>query len=131
MAKVSASIGKELYKVEIVSRSGNKLIADEPVAIGGKNLGFSPKELLASSLAACTSATLRMYADHKEWDLTEVNVDIELHRDDAENITTINRSIELTGNLNGKQRMRLLAVANNCPLHKILSNPIKINTVIV
>jgi putative redox protein len=131
MAKVSASIGKELYKVEIVSRSGNKLIADEPVAIGGKNLGFSPKELLASSLAACTSATLRMYADHKEWDLTEVNVDIELHRDDAENITTINRSIELTGNLNGEQRMRLLAVANNCPLHKILSNPIKINTVIV
>jgi putative redox protein len=131
MTKVSASIGKELYKVEIVSRSGNKLIADEPIAIGGKNLGFSPKELLASSLAACTSATLRMYADHKEWNLTEVKVDIELHRDDAENITTINRNIELIGNLNEEQKLRLLAVANNCPLHKILSNPIKINTVII
>lgn len=131
MAKVSASIGKELYKVEIISHSGNKLIADEPIAIGGKNLGFSPKELLASSLAACTSATLRMYANHKEWDLTEVHVDIELNRDDAENITTINRNIKLTGSLSEEQRVRLLAVANNCPLHKILSNPIKINTAII
>lgn len=131
MAKVSASIGKELYKVEIISRSGNKLIADEAIAIGGKNLGFSPKELLASSLAACTSITLRMYPDHKEWDLTEVKVDIELNRDATENITTINRNIELIGNLNEEQRIRLLAVANNCPLHKILSNPIKINTVIL
>ncbi len=86
---------------------------------------------MASSLAACTSATLRMYANHKEWDLTEVHVDIELNRDDAENITTINRNIKLTGSLSEEQRVRLLAVANNCPLHKILSNPIKINTAII
>lgn len=131
MAKISASIGKELYRVDIVSGSGNQLIADEPIAAGGKNLGFSPKELLASSLAACTSATLRMYADHKQWDLIEVKVYIELNRDEAENITTINRNIELTGDLSEEQKVRLLAVANNCPLHKILSNPIKINTVIV
>ena len=131
MAKISASIGKELYKVDIVSGSGNALIADEPIAAGGKNLGFSPKELLGAALAACTSATLRMYADHKVWNLTEVKVDIELNRVEAENITTINRNIELLGNLSEEQRVRLLAVANNCPLHKILSNPIKINTVII
>jgi putative redox protein len=72
-----------------------------------------------------------MYADHKQWDLIEVKVYIELNRDEAENITTINRNIELTGDLSEEQKVRLLAVANNCPLHKILSNPIKINTVIV
>jgi putative redox protein len=131
MIKVSANIGKELYKVEIVSDSGNKIIADESIAIGGKNIGFSPKELLVASLVACTNITLRMYADHKQWDLTEVNVDVEFNRDEAESITNINTNIKLTGNLNEEQIARLLSVANNCPLHKILSNPIKINTTIV
>ena len=60
MAKINASIAKELYKVEIHSPSGNILFADEPIESGGGNKGFSPKELLASSLASCTAATLRM-----------------------------------------------------------------------
>jgi len=63
MAKISSIIKKEKYKIEITSPTGNLVIADEPIEMGGKDLGFSPKELMASSLAACTSATLRMYAD--------------------------------------------------------------------
>ena len=65
MTNVSSTIGKELYKIEIKSPSGNMVIADEPIDKGGKNLGFSPKELLVSALAARTSATVRMYADRK------------------------------------------------------------------
>lgn len=68
MAKITSSIKQELYKVEIKSPTGNVVIADEPVDKGGKDLGFSPKELLASALATCTSATVKMYADRKEWD---------------------------------------------------------------
>ncbi|MGC4020966.1 MAG: OsmC family protein [Cyclobacteriaceae bacterium] len=128
MDSVSARIAKDLYKVEIKSPSGNLVIADEPVDKGGKNLGFAPKELLASALAACTSITLRMYADRKGWDLQEMKVDVSVERDEAANKTTFTRKIDLIGNLNEEQRTRLLAVANACPVHKVLVNPIFIET---
>lgn len=128
MASIASSIKRELYKVEIKSPSGNLVIADEPVANGGQDTGFSPKELLASALAACTSATLRMYADRKGWALEEVQVQINLEYKADETKTVIDRTIQLIGNLDEAQRSRLLAIANACPVHKILSNPIEINT---
>jgi len=128
MAKISSSIKKELYKIEVESPTGNTIIADEPVDKGGKDIGFSPKELLAAALAACTSATVRMYADQKKWPLDEVKIDVELDRDDAANKTVISRKIRFIGALDADQKKRLLAVANACPVHKILSNPVEINT---
>ena len=65
MAKVSSSIKSEPYRIETMPPSGNVVIADEPADKGGKDAGVSPKELLAAALAACTSATVRMYADQK------------------------------------------------------------------
>ena len=65
-----ATIGKQKYKTEI--QAGNHIImADEPEELGGGNLGFTPTELLESSLAACTAMTIRMYADRKGWDLEQ------------------------------------------------------------
>lgn len=128
MAKISSSIKKELYKIEIKSPTGNAIIADEPVDKGGKDTGFSPKELLAAALAACTSATVRMYADQKKWPLDEVKIDVDLERDEAANQTLISRKIRFIGTLDASQTKRLLAVANACPVHKMLSNPIEINT---
>ena len=121
----------ELYKVEIKSSTDNVIFADEPVELGGKDLGFSPNELLASALAACTSATLRMYADHKGWELEEVKLVVELERNDTENKTVISRKLEVIGNLDQTQRVRLLKIAESCPVHKILSNPIVINTELI
>jgi len=131
VAKIKSSIKSEHYKIEIKSPSGNTIIADEPVEIGGKDLGFSPKELLASSLAACTSATVRMYADRKEWDVQEVKIDMELDFVKEENKTVINRKIEFIGNLDEKQKKRLLAIANACPVHKMLSNKMEISSEVV
>lgn len=128
MDKINASIKKELYKVEIKSPSGNVIIADEPTDLGGKDLGFSPKELLAAALAACTSATLRMYADRKGWDLEEVKLEIDLDRDLKENKTIINTKLTVLGNLDETQKERLLTIAKSCPVHKMLSNPIEVNT---
>ena len=128
MARISSSIKKENYKIDITSPSGNLIIADEPIDMGGKNLGFSPKELLASALAACSSATVKMYADRKGWDLEEVKINIELDYIPTENKTVINRKLEFIGNLDDTQKSRLLAIANACPVHKILSNPIEINS---
>ena len=128
MTKITSSIKNENYKVEIKSPSGNIIIADEPTNLGGKDLGFSPMELLASALAACTSATLRMYANRKEWDLQEVKVEIDLEYIKEENKTVINRKMNFIGNLDEIQKSRLLTIANACPIHKILSNPIEINS---
>jgi putative redox protein len=106
-------------------------VADEPISKGGKDTGFSPKELLAAALAACTSATVRMYADKKEWALQEIKLEIDLERDEDQNKTVISRKIEFIGDLDEAQRTRLLRVAESCPVHKILSNPIEIHTQLV
>ena len=129
MAAIKASIGTELYKVEIESPTGNVVIADEPIGKGGQDKGFSPKELLASALGACTCATVRMYADHKGWDLEKVEAAVELI--DEEGQTKLIRKLQITGNLDEEQRTRLLTVANACPIHKILTHPIVIETVLV
>ena len=129
MSKVFASIKKDLYKIAIKTPTGNEIIADEPLDKGGQDTGFSPKELLAAALSACTSATLRMYADRKGWDLQEVKVETELT--EAVEQTLITRKLEFTGNLDQEQKARLIAIANACPVHKILSNPIEIKTELV
>jgi putative redox protein len=130
MAKISSSLKNELYKIEIKSQSGNIVIADEPIDMGGMDRGFSPKELLASALAACSSATVKMYADRKNWDLQEVKINIELDFIAKENKTIVNRKVAFIGNLDESQKSRLLAVANTCPVHKMLSNPIEIITML-
>ncbi|HEY9559250.1 MAG TPA: OsmC family protein [Anseongella sp.] len=127
MAKVTACNGKENYLVEIGSPTGNKVIADEPVDKGGKDNGFSPKELLASALATCTNVTVRMFADRKEWDVQNVQVEIELVEEESK--TTFQRSVTFKGNLDDTQRKRLLAVANACPIHKILTHEIAVETI--
>lgn len=127
MIKITAHIGKELYKTEIESEN-NMIISDEPESDGGKDLGFSPKELLASSLAACTCMTLRMYANRKGWNLTDVKVEVSFDHDSTENKSKIIRNIQLFGDLDNDQKARLLTIANKCPTHKILTNPIEIAT---
>lgn len=131
MASVTSTIKQQLYRIQIESPSGNVVISDEPLEMGGEDLGFSPTELLASSLAACTSATLRMYADKKGWDLKEVKLEIDLDWDDKANKTVISRKIQLLGSLDENQRERLFKVANACPVHKMLTNPIEINTEVI
>lgn len=128
MASITANIEKQLYKIEIKTPTGNILYADEPIEKGGQDKGFSPRELLASSLAACTCATVRMYADRKTWDLEKVNARIELIEEDGQ--TKFTRKLEFIGKLDETQRKRLLAVANACPIHKILTGTIAIETIL-
>jgi len=69
-----------------------------------------------------------MYADHKKWDLQEIKLEIELEQNDTKTKTSINRKLEFIGNLTEEQRTRLLAVADACPVHKLLTNPIEISS---
>lgn len=129
MPKVFATIKNDPYKIDLKSVTGNVVVADEPLDKGGKDLGFSPKELLAAALSACTSATLRMYIERKGWDVPEINVETELIEVNQQ--TALSRKIQFTGNLDEAQKTRLLQVANACPVHKILSNPIEFHTEII
>lgn len=129
MIKIIANNGNENYAVELQSQTANIVIADEPHEKGGRDKGFSPKELLASSLAACTSATVRMYCSHKEWDLTNIFVQVEVI--EKEGKTVFNRKLQFEGNLDELQRIRLLKVANACPVHKILTQANPVDTELI
>lgn len=125
MERVIASIDKIPYKT-LLKSDGNELTSDESISNGGSGKAFTPKQLLASSLAACTSMTLRMYADRKEWNLEKVEVEVRLEL--TEMGTEFKTDIRLSGTLDNEQKEKLLAIANKCPVHKILSHTIRITT---
>ena len=128
--KIHASIGLEPYMTRISAR-GHILVADEPIDNGGKNQGLSPTELVLSGLAACTAATMKMYADRKEWPLDRINVDISIYTEknpDGTQTAHIQRFIHIEGPLTEEQKGRMLQIAEKCPTHRLLTNPIEITT---
>jgi putative redox protein len=125
---ITAEIGTEKYKVTIQWRNG-QLIGDEPVSLGGKDLGPDPYSLLLASLAACTLSTLRMYIDRKGWDIPHISVTLNMGKDDNDNLTTIiQRDIQFGNAITDEQKEKLLLIATKCPVSKILSNNITIHT---
>ncbi|MDR5801571.1 OsmC family protein [Caballeronia sp. LZ001] len=124
-SSVTASIGAADYQVQL--RDGTHgWVADEPATLGGADTGPEPASLLLSSLGACTSITLRMYAKRKGWPLEAVHV--ELSMKSTADGTIIDRQIALTGALDAEQRERLLQIANACPMHKVLSGAVRIDS---
>lgn len=122
---VTAIIGRERYKTELIT-NGHHLIADESEEVGGKNLGPAPGEFLMVSLASCTAITVRMYADRKQWPLEKIRVEVASEKVDK--TTIFIRHVYFEGALDDEQRNRLLQIANACPVHKTLTNPIEIKT---
>ncbi|MCW3169174.1 OsmC family protein [Chryseobacterium sp. 09-1422] len=125
---VKASLGKTKYYTEVIAGE-NRLITDEPTDKGGQNKGFNPFEILATSLASCTAATLRMYIDRKEWDVENIDVEVELENFPLTKLAIFKRNINFEGSeLSEEQLKRLHAIADACPVHKILLNEIEIQT---
>ena len=131
MAEITAYAKEEKYLVQIESISGNEIISDQKNDNEGNDLGLDPKELLAASLAACTNVTIRMYTTHKGWKLDDLKVNVNLDYDKGNNLTKINTTLEFAGDLDEKQKTRILSVAKSCPVHKILTNPVEIETTLL
>lgn len=101
-----------------VCADGHPLMADEPEAMGGTESGPSPFALVAAGLGACTNMTLRMYAEHKGLPVSRIQTTV--HSAHTKDGHTFTRLIALEGDLERTSRERLLAIANKCPVHKML-----------
>jgi putative redox protein len=137
-ARVVARTRGDGFLTDIVA-GGHGLQSDEPIAVGGTDVGPTPYDLLASALGACTAMTLRMYARRKNWPLEEVHVRLrhsKVHAlDDKEacesrpaRLDRIERAIEMTGPLDDAQRARMLEIADRCPVHQTLDRGVVIET---
>ena len=136
MTQVIAKIDRAKYKT-LVGAGNHELIADEPVPLG-QDLGPNPYDFLLIALGACVAMTLRMYADHKGWDLEEVEVHLKQSRvyakdcEDCESqngyVHVIEKKLKFIGNLTEEQTQRLLEISDKCPVNKTLTSEIKITT---
>jgi putative redox protein len=125
---------------DIVAGS-HALVADEPVSVGGSDLGMSPYELLLSALGACTAMTLRLYADRRGWPLRGVEVRLRhdrIHAEDCAECETregfldrIQKELTLLGPLDAAQRSRLAEIAERCPIQRTLQRSVVIESVLV
>ena len=107
-----------LHDVEV---AGHSLVVDEPEAAGGTNQGPSPTRLLAGALAACTAITVEMYADRKEWELGQVEVDVDMTYEGAvPNRFAVTLRVEC--DLSDDQIERLRVIAGKCPVHRALAS---------
>lgn len=135
--QVKVRLFGESYTSEIKTPF-HHLIADEPKAVGGENLGPTPYDLLMASLGACTVMTLKMYAQRKNWKLDEIVVYLnhdKVHQEDSSEVeksgSKVNRftlSLEIKGELTPEIKQRLLEIADKCPVHRTLKEEILIET---
>lgn len=108
----------------------HKIIFDEPASNGGQDKGPAPTEMLCAALAACTTATVKMYLNHKQWKMEGMTVEVEKSiNTEGKNVFT--RKIEVKGALDAEQKNKILAIANKCPVHKVLEAQNIIESVLV
>jgi len=132
-----AETGEGKY-ANLISDGAHTLRADEPESVGGLDSGMTPYGLLQAALGACTSMTLRMYAERKKWPLERVAVRLKhekIHAADCAECETkdgkidrIERVLEITGDLDDEQRRRLVEIADKCPVHHTLQSENQIVT---
>ncbi|HSY57549.1 MAG TPA: bifunctional alpha/beta hydrolase/OsmC family protein [Bradyrhizobium sp.] len=121
-----------------VSAGPHRLLADEPKAAGGDDTGLSPYDFVLAGLGACTSMTMRLYADRKSLPLTRTTVTLrhsKIYAQDCAECETrdgmldqIERVIAMEGALSSEQRQKLMEIADKCPVHRTLTSEIHIVT---
>jgi putative redox protein len=115
------------YEHEVEIRE-HRLIVDEMEEDGGGDQGPRPTELLAASLAACTAATIEMYADRKQWELGDVEVMAEFTPGTPDTPPKFKVEIRIPAQLSDEQLERIQVIAHKCPVHRtLLANDVEID----
>ena len=118
-----------LGKYQVEARVGaSALLIDEPVSAGGLGAGPNPYALLAAALGACTTMTIRLYADHKRWPLKHVETAVRHSRTALNAKDHFTLDIALEGDLSPEQRARMLEIAERCPVHLTLTRGSEVAT---
>ena len=123
---------------QTVSVGSHRMLADEPIAAGGEDTGPGPYDLVLAGLGACTSMTMRLYADRKSLPLERVTVTLKhskIHAEDCADCETkagmldqIERVIAMEGALDAEARKKLMEIADKCPVHRTLTSEVHIVT---
>ena len=112
-------------------------LADEPISVGGDDTGPTPYDLVSAGLGACTTMTLRMYAERKGWPVGKIAVDVSHAKDYADDcanceqdrkIDVFERVITIAGDLTEEQHARMLEIADKCPVHRTLESVAHVRT---
>jgi putative redox protein len=111
---------------QVIEVRGFHLTADESLAVGGNDAGPTPMELVLAGLGSCKAITLKMYAERKGWTLGKVRVDVHLQQEGGQ--SWIQAQLTLAGSLTEAQQQRLLDIANRCPVHRLLTTGIDVQT---
>ncbi|WP_372783970.1 OsmC family protein [Phenylobacterium sp.] len=116
-------------RLQMLARTGAaEFLIDEPASVGGLGSGPNPYDLLSAALGACTTMTLRLYAERKGWPLTKVEVSVLHHRASLEARDRFDRTISLEGPLDEAQKAQLLQIAERCPVHRTLDRGADVRT---
>jgi putative redox protein len=132
---VTAGVVKYAQKISVGT---HVLQSDEPVDIGGKDVGPNAQELVLAGLGACVGITVQMYAERHQWPLEGVEVALASSRALADNATGSGAAISMVdqfevdisfaGDLSEDQRNRLFEIANRCPVHRLLVSGVQIHS---
>ena len=120
MPTATATLGKADFEITATIRQ-HKVMFDEPQNNGGQDMAPAPTEMLCASLCACTIATMKIYINHKKWTVEGITVDVDKSTN-TEGKNVFKRTITVKGNFDADQKSRILAIANKCPVHKILES---------
>ena len=124
--------GQSNFQQKITSGK-HELIADEPASVGGKDTGPSPYDYLSAALGACTTMTMRMYANHKGYNVGKLSVEVshaKIHANDCADcgegrtgrVDRFERTISVEGEVSEEIAAKLVKIADKCPVHKTLEH---------
>jgi len=118
-----------LGRLQVEARTAaGAFLVDEPASVGGLGSGPNPYDLLSAALGACTTMTLRLYAERKGWPLARVQVSVRHHRASLEARDRFDLTISLEGALDAAQTAQLLKIAEHCPVHRTLDRGSDVST---
>src|SRR3954466_14480417 len=124
---ITGDLVKDRQEITINWRAG-QLVLDEPSFNGGKDIGPDPFTTVLSGLVGCTLTTLRMYINRKGWDITDIHCSVNMLQETEPFKTSIFRALSFDQPVTDEQKERLLWVAKNCPVAKLLQGEIVIDT---
>lgn len=104
----------------------HSILSDTSVATGGQDEAMNPHEILETALAACTAITLKMYAKRKNMPLDDVHVEVHTVSEGKDSV--LSRKVHLVGALSADEKTRLMEIADKCPIHKLITSNVTIQT---